>query len=109
MYCHSYYGVHGYSDRGVLGVESGSTRTVTVTMVYTDTLTGGVGGREWQHTYSTCTVTVTMVYTDTLTGGVGGREWQYTYSTCYYQLLIYMHVYRQKYISVHGSTSGTTL
>ena len=59
VYCHSYYGVYGYSDRRV-------------------------GCTEWQYTYSTCTVTVTMVYTDTLTGGVGGREWQYTYCHSYY-------------------------
>ena len=27
VYCHNYYGVHGYSDRGGGGVESGSTHT----------------------------------------------------------------------------------
>ena len=87
-----------------------STRTVTVTVSYTDTLTERGWGREWQYVYSTRTATVTVSYTDTLTergwgrdravrvqytychsycvlhgysdrAGVGEREWQYVYST----------------------------
>ena len=42
MYCHSYCVLHGYSDRG---------------------------GGEWQYVYSTRTATVTVSYTDTLTEG----------------------------------------
>ena len=44
----SYCVLHGYSDRG------------------------GVGEREWQYVYSTRTATVSVSYTDTLTEG--GRE-----------------------------------
>ena len=45
LYCHSYYGVQGYSDKGGRG-DSGSI-----------------------YMYSTCTAIVTMVYRDTLTRG----------------------------------------
>ena len=55
--------LHGYSDRG------------------------GVGGIEWQYVYSTRTATVTVCYTGTLTeGGRGERvavRVQYTYCPSY--------------------------
>ena len=43
VYCHGYYGVQGYSDRGVLvqWQYAWCTRTATVTVEYRDTLTEG--------------------------------------------------------------------
>ena len=49
-----------------------STPTNTVTVTYTDTLTEGGYGREWQYLYSTRTATVTVTYADTLTEGSRG-------------------------------------
>ena len=63
-YCHSYCVLHRYSDRG------------------------GVGEREWQYLYCTRTATVTVSYTDTLTeGGRGERvavrvQYKYCHSYC---------------------------
>ena len=90
-YCHSYCVLHRYSDRGGVGEREWqflySTRTATVTVSYTDTLTEVVGEREWQYVYSTSTATVTVSYTDTLTeGGRGERvavRVQYTYCHSY--------------------------